>query len=87
MEGQNIAVFGMCSIGREFAYRFQKVSVVYFITFRRPRDALVMHMLFTGGEKSCNVYSEISHTANDLFRKKVSLEKPGRQAVESRNNR
>ena len=77
MEGQNIAVFGVCSTSREFAYRFEKVYVVYLITFR--------HMFFTVAEKSCNAYSKISRTANDFFCKKSFLEKPGSQAVESNN--
>jgi len=86
MEGQNIAVFGVSSTGREFAYRFEKVSAIYLTTFRqRPCAALVMHMFFTVTEKSCNVYSKISRTANDFFRKKSFLEKPGSQAVESNN--
>jgi hypothetical protein len=86
MEGQNVAVFGVCSTGRDLAYRFEKVSVVYLITFRqRPCVALVMHMFFTVAKKSCNVYPKVSRTANDFFREKSFLEKPGSQAVESNN--
>src|SRR3984957_96162 len=51
------------------------------MTLRRSGHAHV----FAIAEKSRNVYSKISRTANDFFRKKGFLEKPGSQAVESNN--